>query len=98
MEVLWGCCSRNSEWRSCAKGKSFQAKADGFGEVVEGSKLLRAEGAKGRWQRGSWKALCAVLEMNLILWQVGALVGCQAGVGHQIAVQKVSRDQVRHDR
>lgn len=36
--------------------------------------------------------------MYLIPWQVGTLISCQAGVGHQIAVQKVPRDRVRHDR
>ena len=32
------------------KEKSFQAKANGFGEIVKGSKLLGVEGEKRRWR------------------------------------------------
>lgn len=74
------------------KGKSFQAKADGFGEIVEGSKLLGVEGRKRvRLKRddrgpGPWKNLGAVLgNLDLISWLVGALIVCGAKVGHQIA-------------
>lgn len=49
------------------KGKSFQAKADGFGEIAEGSKLLGVEsGKRVRLKRdgrgpGPWKNLGAML-------------------------------------
>lgn len=49
-----------------AEKESFQAKADGFGEIVEGSKLLGIEGERVRLKSdgrgpGHWKNLGAVL-------------------------------------
>lgn len=43
------------------KEKSFRAKADEFGEIVERFKLLGVASEKRRWRPGPWKALCAVL-------------------------------------
>ena len=77
------------------KEKSFQAKADEFGETVEGFKLLGVEGEKRKCRPGPWKALCAVLGNLLAPAAGGGSCGLWSRSGTSDCGYKVTRAQMR---